>query len=289
MHTPTLLIDEADNFFKNSDGGDNRDTLGILNSGHKRNSYFIRAIGEDFEPRSFRTFAPIAFAWLVKRGTGVVTEGLESRCITIELRRKLANEEITRLRSTRTGHLHQLGRRAARWFADNKSSLADADPSLPESLNDREQDNWRPLVTIADAAGLGQAARDAAIKITSENIGGEDDVGTLLLADVATIINNDLLQGRPPENVKGVASNYLVSNLVNMQDRPWKEWKRGSPLTEHSLSKLLKPFNLRPKKMRIGGNPTRGYVPVKVLEAAERYVKEEAEEVEEEADENDPM
>ena len=30
-------------------------------------------------------------------------------------------------------------------------------------------------------------------------------------------------------------------------------------------------------------------MPVKVLEAAERYVKEEAEEVEEEADENDPM
>ena len=89
--------------------------------------------------------------------------------------------------------------------------------------------------------------------------------------------------------MKGVASKYLVSNLVNMQDRPWKEWKRGSPLTEASPSKLLKPFDLRPKKMRIGGKLTRGYVPVKVLEAAERYVKEEAEEVEEEADENDPM
>ena len=289
MNTPTLLIDEADNFFKNSDGGDNRDTLGILNSGHKRNGYFIRAVGEDFEPRTFKTFSPIAFAWLVKRGTGVVTEGLESRCITIELRRKLGNEEITRLRSTRTGHLHQLGRRAARWFADNKLPLADADPSLPESLNDREQDNWRPLVAIADAMStdLGHSARGAAIKIAVESIGGEDDAGTLVLADVAAIIK-DLLQGRPPENLKGVASNYLVSALVNKEDRPWKEWRRGSPLTEHSLSKLLKPFSLRPKKMRIGVNPTRGYVPVKVLEAAERYVKEEADEVEEE-EEDDPM
>jgi hypothetical protein len=56
------------------------------------------------------------------------------------------------------------------------------------------------------------------------------------------------------------------------------------PSHEHSLSKLLKPFSLRPKKMRIGGNPTRGYVPVKILEAAERYVKEEADEVEEDVE-----
>jgi hypothetical protein len=88
--------------------------------------------------------------------------------------------------------------------------------------------------------------------------------------------------------MKGVASNYLVSTLVNMNDRPWREWKRGRPLTEDSLARLLKPFNIRPKKMRIGGNATRGYFTVKVLEAAERYVREETEEVEEE-EEGDPM
>ena len=86
--------------------------------------------------------------------------------------------------------------------------MADADPSLPEALNDRAQDNWRPLIAIADAIStdLGQAARDAAIKIAEENIGGEDDAGTLVLADVAAIIKEWLQQGRPPENVKGIAS-----------------------------------------------------------------------------------
>jgi hypothetical protein len=292
MTQPTLLIDEADNFFKNSDGSDNKDTLGILNSGHTRNGWFIRTVGEDFEPRAFRTFAPIAFAWLVKRGIQV-DPTLEDRSITVELRRRLPGEKVERLRSTRTGHLHQLGRRAARWVADNKSSLVDADPLMPEELNDRAQDNWRPLIAIADAisADLGRNARDAAKKIEQEKIGGDDDAGTLALADVAAIIKTKLM-GQPPKSMKGIGSQDLVRALVAMTDRPWKEWKRGSPLTEHSLAKLLKPFMLFAKKIRIGGVPTQGYVPAKVLEVAERYVKEEEEEVEEEADEDgsvDPM
>ena len=288
MYQPTLLIDEADSFLKRDDGRDNEEMRGIMNAGHSRYGMVIRTVGEDFEPRAFKVFGPAAYAWLVKRNMHVA-QTLEDRSITIELRRRLPEEKIERLRSTRTHPLRELGCRVARWFTDHRLSLADADPSLPEALNDRAQDNWRPLVGIADAisANVGQAARNAALKIAEENIGGEDDAGTLLLADVAAIIKN-LLQGRPPESVKGVASNYLVSTLVNKEDRPWKEWKRGRPLTEDSLARLLKPFSLRPKKMRIGGNPTRGYITLKVFEAAERYVEEEAEGIEEEV-EDDPM
>ena len=164
--------------------------------------------------------------------------------------------------------------------------MADADPSLPEALNDRAQDNWRPLIAIADAIStdLGQAARGAAIKIAEENIGGEDDAGTLVLADVAAIIK-EKLQGDHPR-MEGISSHDLVTALVAIDDRPWKEWKRGRPLTEHSLARLLKPFSLRPKRMRVRENLIRGYVYFKVLEAAERYVEEEAQEVEEEAEED---
>ena len=289
MHRPTLMIDEANSFLKRDDGRDNEEMRGILNAGHSRHGVVIRTVGEDFEPRAFKVFGPVAFAWLVRKNA-TVAQTLEDRSITVELRRRLPDEEITRLRSTRTHHLRELGRRAARWFADNKSSLADADPSLPEGLNDRAQDNWRPLIAVADAVStdLGQAARDAAIKIAAENIGGEDDAGTLVLADLAAIIK-DKLMGRPPERMKGISSSELVRALVAMNERPWKEWKRGSPLTEHSLSKLLKPFSLFAKRIRTGSALIRGYIPIKVLETAERYVKEEAEEVEEEADENDPM
>jgi hypothetical protein len=144
-------------------------------------------------------------------------------------------------------------------------------------------------VTIGDviSTDLGQVARNAAIKIAVENIGGEDDAGTLMLADTAAIIKAKL-QGRPPEN-QAISSRDLVNALVAKDDRPWKEWKRGRPLTEDSLARLLKPFNLRPKRIRAGANLIRGYVYFKVLEAAERYVDEEAEEVDEEAEEDGSM
>ena len=46
---PTLLIDEADTFLKNSD-----ELRGVLNSGHQRsNAYVIRTTGDDHEPKRF--------------------------------------------------------------------------------------------------------------------------------------------------------------------------------------------------------------------------------------------
>ena len=137
---PTLLIDEADAFLK-----DNDDIRGMLNAGHGRSLRVIRTVGEKFEPRSFSVFTPTAIA-----GIGSLPETLEDRSITIALRRRKKDEPITRLRRDRM-HLSVLGRRSARWAADNGNAPADADPALPDELGDRAQDNWRPLIAIADA------------------------------------------------------------------------------------------------------------------------------------------
>ena len=59
---PTLLIDEADTFLKNSD-----ELRGVLNSGHQRSSaYVIRTTGEAHEPKRFRTWAPKVVALIGK-------------------------------------------------------------------------------------------------------------------------------------------------------------------------------------------------------------------------------
>src|SRR5262249_36075897 len=50
---PTLLIDEADTFLRDSD-----DLRGILNAGHKRDEQVIRCVGENAEPRAFSVFSP---------------------------------------------------------------------------------------------------------------------------------------------------------------------------------------------------------------------------------------
>ena len=79
-----------------------------------------------------------------------------------------------------------LASRAARWAADHLDELRGADPALPAVLNDRQADNWRMLVAIADLAGgdwgrRARAARRGAVD------GGPDDAqarGELLLPDI---------------------------------------------------------------------------------------------------------
>ena len=169
-------------------------------------------------------FGPIAFAWLVRRGRQVA-ETLADRSITIELRRRLPDELITRLRSNRTEHLTLLGRKAARWVGDHKGVLADADPALPDHLGDRAQDNWRPLIAIADAISpdLGERARKAAVKIEAERVHDDEEAAVQALGDVADIFKKN--------NKEFLTSAELVTVLVALDDRKWGEWRRGQPLT----------------------------------------------------------
>jgi hypothetical protein len=73
----------------------------------------------------------------------------------------------------------------------------------------------------------------------------------------------------------------LVEALVEMSERPWAEWRRGQKLTVNGLNRLLKPFGLEPKLIKIGrtdADVIRGYRTEKVLEAEARFVDVETEE-----------
>jgi hypothetical protein len=269
QYQPTLLIDEADSFLKREDGKDNEELRGIMNAGHARGGMVIRTVGDNHEPKGFAVFAPIAFAWLVRNGRHV-SETLADRSITIELRRRKPDEKITRLRSNHCSHLQALGRKAARWVSDHMMELRTADPLMPEELGDRAQDNWRLLVAIADAisSDLGQEARKAAIKIESERVNAEDDASIMVLGDVEAIF-------RLKHNSSELRSQEILDELCKLEDRPWKEWRRGQRLTQNGLARLLKPFGLHPKKMRFGTATARGYEFGPVKEAADRYVEQE--------------
>jgi len=251
---PTLLIDEADIFLK-----DNEDMRALLNAGHDRGGQVIRTVGDDFEPRAFSVWGPVIIA-----GIGQIPDTLEDRSITIALRRRKSDEQIERLRNRRTGHLDTLCRRAARWVTDSRTALSDADPALPEKLGDREQDNWRPLIAIANAISVvvGARARMAALEIR-ESV--EDESAAIMcLADVAAIFVD--------QNQATLSSQDLINRLTAMEDRPWPEWRRGQPLTKTGLARLLKPFGIKPKQVRL--NPTtnvKGYEATPILEANARY------------------
>ena len=138
---PTLLIDEADRFVKQSD-----ELQGILNSGHiKVAAYVIRNVETNGEhkPRRFSTWAPKVIATI-----GGLVATLEDRAIMVRLQRKSKAANLERLRRRDNAEFAELRRRAGRWAADHADKLTNPDPDMPAALNDRAADNWRPLIAV---------------------------------------------------------------------------------------------------------------------------------------------
>ena len=205
---------------------DNEELRGILNSGHtKAAANVIRNI--DHKPRRFSTWAPKALATI-----RAVADTLEDRAVIVQLQRKPPTATVAPLRRRDSEEFAALRSQAARWAVDNFDRLVDADPQLPNGLNDRASDNWRPLLAIADLAGgeWPQEARQAACLLTGEAQDGA--IGVELLKDIRVAFGDHEV----------IRSADLVAKLTADPERPWAEWKHGRPLTQKQLASLLAPF-----------------------------------------------
>jgi len=250
---PTLLIDEADTFLGNND-----ELRGVINSGHTRSGAFvIRTVGDDHTPRKFSTWAPMAIA-MIRRPAGTIID----RSIVIELRRKLPGERVERLPLDLEAGSLPLRQRLARWAQDSMEALRRARPELPACNNDRALDNWTPLLAIADAIGW----RSEAIEAFGVLGAADDDesAGPLLLEDVRAYFDE-----RP--GVERVHSIDLVDWLTDLEERPWGEWKRGKPMTTNTLAKMLKPYGVKSRQIRIGMENRHGYRKRDFEDAWRRY------------------
>jgi Protein of unknown function (DUF3631) len=151
---PSLMIDEADSFAQEAD-----ELRGVINSSHcQLDAYVIRAVpvGDDYEARRFSTWAPMAIASI-----GRVASTIADRSIVIGMERKTPGQTVARMRADRDDGFGVLASKAARWVADHFEALRQADPETPAALNDRQADNWRPLLALADLASVsGRLRRD---------------------------------------------------------------------------------------------------------------------------------
>jgi hypothetical protein len=254
---PTLLIDEADSFAK-----DNEELRGILNSGHTRTgAYVIRnvEVNGEHKPRRFSTWAPKGIASI-----RALPDTLEDRSIVVMLQRKPPRAKVDRLRKRDSEEFGILRRKAARWAADNFDHLArpELDPAMPEALNDRAADNWRPLIAIADLVGgdWPSGARDAACVLSVD--GHDTAVNVEIHADIKAALGDQ----------DAIFSADLVTKLAGDPERPWAEWNRGKPLTQKQLGGLLKPFGIISESIRIGDRTGKGYKRASFEEAWERYL-----------------
>jgi putative DNA primase/helicase len=254
-HHPTLIIDEADSFVR-----DNEDMRGILNSGHTRDgAYVIRCEGDNNEPRKFSTWAPKAVA-----GIGKLAATLRDRAIILPMKRKRPADRVAKLCVRDTEEFIDRRRKAARWASDNLEPLRDAAAEIPGALNDRAQDNWQPLLAIAELGGSewAETARAAAVALSRE-IDGERDP-SCLLADIRDVF--------AATGLDRLTTKYLISRLVEDETKPWGAFtKDGKPITADRLARLLGEFEIKPRTLRIGEATAKGYLRVQFEDAWERY------------------
>jgi hypothetical protein len=238
---PTLLVDEADTFLKEND-----ELRGVLNAGHRKGGAVIRTVGEDHEPRQFSVWAPVVIAMI-----GRLPDTLHDRSTDCRLRRRKPSERVQSFRSDRADHLLVLGRKMARWVADNTATLSASDPNMG-SLQNRVADNWRPLFALADLAGGEWPARARELALAADTARAEQSTGVLLLADCKAAFDE--------KGVDRISSEELVAYLVSLESRPWPEFKRGKALSQALLARLLGKFEILSVTIRLPDNRTpRGY------------------------------
>src|SRR5207245_71516 len=113
-----------------------------------------------------------------------------------------------------------------------------------------------------------ERARQAALVLSgvAQEVSDESP-GVLLLADL-----RDLWQQHG--HAKSVTTAELVSALHRRDDRPWKEWYRGQPITNRGIAKLLGRYGIGPTQLPKPDN-RKGYVFADFSEAWARYLPPE--------------
>jgi len=258
---PTIFLDEMDAQL----GGDKEfaETIrGILNEGFRKGGVFYKCVGKDFELKGFHVYCPKCFA-----GIGALPDTVSSRCIVIEMRRKLSGEVVAPFRQ-RAVQAAATPIRAAlqEWAAQGAVRLIrEIEPSPITNLSDRQNDIAEPLLCIAQLAGVKWLRRlTYALQTVFRAASIEDgSIGVTLLSDIRTIFVGD--------NTDQIQSKLMAEHLCGIEGRPWAEWAHGKGLSANNLARQLKRFKIYPTKIRFGSETAQGYSRKDFEEGWSRY------------------
>ena len=246
---PTLLLDEADTYFR-----EDPELRGIFNGSQRRDSaYVVRCVGDDHEPRNFKTWSAKAIS-----GIGNLPDTVRDRSLVIRLDRRPPHVgDLPRWRERNRQDIEDIRKKLARLISDNaNSTLARRNAVVyPPCLHDRARDAWEAPFAIADCAGGEWAAEGGRAWRAAEAISAntEDETGQreMLLADIHKVF-------RETGDPESLPTEFILEKLKAMDDRPWPEYRRGNPLTPRGLASLLGPFGIAPGTIRADGIATAG-------------------------------
>ena len=253
---PTLFYDELDAVFSRK--GENEELRAVFNSGYSRDFPFVvRCAEKTHEPEAFNGFGFKAFA-----GIGEAPATVRDRAVLIPLARRPAGVHVRRIDRK---YFHQksaeIRRKLLRWSQDNQGVFSQH-PDM--DVEDRARDNLEPLLCIAERAGAGEAdsLRTAIAELTKAET-EDSSTGIRLLTAIRPII----------EDAEKITSTELIMRLCEAEDSEWKELgRKREEITPRDLSRLLKPFEVKPRAIRIDGKTVKGYALEMFLDPFSRYL-----------------
>lgn len=260
---PTLLLDEIDAIF-GSNAERTEPLRAILNAGNRPGAAVARVVGEGHQVHDFGVFGPKILAGIDKGH--LMPDTIRDRAITISMVRKTGAEPVERFRHrVANAEAQPIRDGFAGWAAGAAADLLyEAEPDLPDQLDDRAAEAWEPLLAIADLAGgeWPSRAREAAIALSADEDRDEITTGTLLLRAIRGAFGE----------ADRIATTDLLAAINADEELPFGGWRDGNGIDGRRLAKLLKPYGVRPRPIRFDDQVAKGYLLMQFEEVWERWL-----------------
>ena len=263
----TLLFDEVDTIWSKKGRNDNNEELrALLNAGYKRGAKIPRCTGPKFEVTDFNVFSAVAVA-----GIGELPETIMTRSIIVKMRRRGPGEYVEQFRGRQhSPEGHSLRARLAAWAQGVGEDTGQAEPIMPYGVEDRPAEVWEAILAVGDAAGGSwpDIARKACVALIEAAKDSRVSLGVRLLIDLKTLFTQ--------ANTDKLSTSYLIDMLTGSNsglpdDAPWADLQ-GKPIDPRRLARLLKPYGISSRKLRINETTQQGYNADDLHDAWQRYV-----------------
>jgi hypothetical protein len=257
---PTILYDEIDTVF-GPKARDNEEIRGLLNAGHRRHAKAGRCAvrGKTIVTEEISAYCAVAMA-----GIGDLPDTIMGRSIVLRMRRRGPSEIVHPWRRRMYyDEGNELRERLSAWASSIEAELMDYWPVMPLGIEDRAADVWEALLAVADKAGgeWPECARAACVALVAESRESTPSLGLRLLKDLKDVFGAN----------KHMSTTDILNALYDIDEAPW-DLLKGRPLDARGLAVRLRPYNVRPKDVRIEGKNLKGYSAVDLWDSWERYV-----------------
>jgi len=248
-----VLIDEMDRLYERRDTSE---ITAILDACFRRGGTVPRTCFDKDGKRCneyLNVYTPFAFAGIDNMR---MPDTILSRCIPIRMPKRLEKEKIEPFREKDLQQeANALKERLEAFRAAGLELARTHSPFLPDGIADRYADKWESLFTVADVADVasngkgvwGRWIREAALALLLEEEGDiEPTENIILLKDLEYIKDNSSYVYN-----NNIATKHLLQELYAIAESPWSNYRYGRSLSDLQLGRLLKPFKVRSRDVRI--------------------------------------